>query len=179
MADDLGSPCLIGGLQVPEYPLYASCSEWGVIALLANVHVCPSTVASPHPGRPAKPSRTLPPWPILPLPNSTPPPRLSTQPTSSSKSLPPITSSLLFHIPRGALVKSNPIIRHSAVQEKKENFPLVNSRLPFFFFPPLFSPQVEARWHFGPPRPVVFVFLHWWFSLSSFLLLPYSLSVFC
>lgn len=51
------------------------------------------------------------------------------------QTLPPITTSPLFHIPRGALVKSNPIIRHSAVQEKKENFPLVNSRFPFFFSP--------------------------------------------
>lgn len=66
-----------------------------------------------------------------------------TDPHHPPKTLPPpITTSPLFHIPTGALVKSNPIIRHSAVHEKKENFPLVNSRLPFFFSPShLFTPS--------------------------------------
>lgn len=47
--DDLRSPCPIAGLKVPEYPLCASCSEWGVIALLAGVHAGPCSVASPYP----------------------------------------------------------------------------------------------------------------------------------
>lgn len=125
---------------------------------MARVHVGPSAVAEP-------PHTTTPqPWahrqalphtaslthlpPPPPPPNGT-PPHIQAHPYASApdphhppKTLPPITTSPLFHIPRGALVKSNPIIRHSAVQEKKENFPLVNSRLPFFFLPSLlFTPS--------------------------------------
>lgn len=62
--DDLGSQCPIEGLQVPEYPLCASCSECGVIALLARVHVGPCVVcpATPTPG-------TLPNPPVYCLPD--------------------------------------------------------------------------------------------------------------
>lgn len=45
--DDLGSPCPIRGLQVPEYPLCASCSEWGIIALLAKIHMVPQRCGFP------------------------------------------------------------------------------------------------------------------------------------
>lgn len=84
------------------------------------------------------------------------------------KLFPPSTTSPLFHIPGGALVKSNPIIRLSAVPEKKELSPRFFFGLPFLF-PPSFLLQVQARRHFGPFWPVAFVFLQTWFihSLSS------------
>lgn len=96
------------------------------------------------------------------LTHLTPPivPHLSSiQPTSSLKNSsphqPPVLSSTFQG---GALVKSNPIIRLSAVPEKKELSPRFFFGLPFLF-PPSFSLQVQARRHFGPFWPVAFVFL--------------------
>lgn len=188
--DDLGSQCPIEGLQVPEYPLCASCSECGVIALLARVHVGPCAVPPPPPPPPPRahcqtilhtaslthPTTTQ----RHPTPHPGPPSNLTPQPTSSPKTLPPITTSPLFHIPRGTLVKSNPIIRHSAVREKKENFPLVNSRLPFFLFPlPSFHPKWRQDDTVGPLGQLPLAFF--WLDLSflpSFLSLPHSLCLF-
>lgn len=150
--DDLGSQCPIEGLQVPEYPLCASCSECGVIALLARVHVGPCVV---HPATPTLGALPNPPVYCLPDPSYHHPaaPHPSPRPTPKPHSpthIFPQNSSTHYHQPsvphsKGTLVKSNPIIRRSAVQEKKENFPLVNSRFPFSFSSPFFSPQVEAR----------------------------------
>lgn len=103
-----------------------------------------------------------------PTPRPTPTPQRSTH--IIPQTLPPITTSPLFHIPRGALVKSNPIIRHSAVREKKENFPLVNSRLPFFFLPSLlFTPSGGKMTLWAPLASCL--------CLSSGLIYPFFLSL--
>ena len=101
------------------------------------------------------------------------------RPTSSPKTLPPTTTSPLFHIPRGTLVKSNPIIRHSAVQKKKENFPLVNSRLPFFFFPSLiFTPSGGKMTLWAPLASCVFFRLDLSFLPFSCSFVPYIFFLF-
>ena len=98
--DDLGSPCPIEGLQVPEYPLCASCSEWGVIALLAWIHTGPSAAASLHPwarcqALPRTASLTHPP-----PPNGT-PPHIQAHPYASAPDPhhPPKNSSTHYHQP--------------------------------------------------------------------------------
>lgn len=116
-------------------------------------------------------------------PNST-PPHIQAHPyASASDPHHPPTLPAINHQPsvphsKGGTGKSNPIIRHSAVEEKKENFPLVHSRLPPQL--PFFLPQVGARWHLRPLWPVAFVFLQAWFILPSFFfpLIP-SVFFFC
>lgn len=110
-------------------------------------------------------------------PNGT-PPHIQAHPYASAsdphhppKLFHPLTTSPLFHIPRGALVKSNPIIRHSAVQEKKENFfPVVHSRLPFFFpTSHLFTPSGGKMTLWAPLASCL--------CLSSGLIYPFFLSL--
>lgn len=68
---------------------------------------------------------------------------------------------------RGALLKFNSIIRHSAVQKKELSSGKFYTS---FFLPSVLLPQ--ARWHLGPRGPwvssLVFVFPPLWFILSSF-----------
>lgn len=153
--------------KVPECPLCASCFKCGVIALLARGHAGPCVPPASRCRHPSKPTTTL-------------------HPTHPQASLPthttPQNSSTRYHqlsVPHswgGTLVKFNPIIRLSAVQEKKENFTLVNSRLPFFFHAILFTPS-GGKWHLGPLRPVAFVFLQSWFSIHHSLIGPSFLIV--
>lgn len=110
----------------------------------------PGAVALPPPPAPTLGTLPSPPAHCLPDPSYRRPTQAPTPYASTPDShQPPKNSSTHYHQPSvphswgGALVKSNPIIRHSAVQEKKENFPLVNSRLPFFF-PPL--PSFHPKW---------------------------------
>lgn len=82
------------------------------------------------------------------------------------KLFPPSTTSPLFHIPGGALVKSNPIIRLSAVPEKKELSPRFFSGLPFLFPPSFFTPSAG--------KTTLWALLASCFCLSSDLIYPFS-----
>lgn len=93
------------------------------------------------------------------------------------KRIQPSSTSPLFHIPRGALVKSNPIIRLSAVPEKKELSPRFLSRLPFHFPRLLFDSKRRQDDPLGPFGQLLLSFFRLDLSLL-FLLLPHSICFF-